>query len=279
MKKQTLRVGGRLLSLQKPLVMGILNVTPDSFHAQSRHENTQSLLRKAEEMLTDGATILDIGGYSTRPDAPEVSEQMEIDRVLPSVEQLRNYFPQAILSVDTFRAKVAEHAICAGAHIINDVSGGDLDTQMFEVVARHNVPYILMHSRGTPQTMQQLTDYQDIVVDVMDFLQKRIAVLREKGVTDIVVDLGFGFAKTLDQNYELLAQMSLFEHLDCPMLVGISRKSMITKFLGVSAAEALNGTTVLNTLALERGAAILRVHDVKEAMQAVKIYNKLQQTL
>ncbi|WP_291720337.1 dihydropteroate synthase [Bernardetia sp.] len=255
--------------------MGILNATPDSFYEGSRTTTDRDVLQKASQMLEEGATILDIGGYSTRPDADTISIEEEINRVVPTIESIKKEFPKSVISIDTFRSEVARAAVEAGADLINDVSGGNLDKKMFETVATLKVPYILMHMRGTPQTMKTLTNYENIIADIMTYFQERIIKLKSLGVNDIILDLGFGFAKTIEQNYFLLKNLSVFENLDLPILVGISRKSMIYKRLDIPVSEALNGTTILNTIALQNGAKILRVHDVKEAMQTIKILSYL----
>jgi dihydropteroate synthase len=260
-----------LLDLTKPRIMGILNITPDSFYEGSRFTDLSKILAQTEKMLSAGATFLDIGGHSTRPGATPVSEDEELKRVLPVVEAIIHNFPEALISIDTFRASVAQQCVEAGAVMVNDVSGGILDDKMFETVAKLNVPYVLMHSRGTPETMNQLTDYQDLVTDVLDDLQRKIYQLRQLGQKDIIIDLGFGFAKTADQNYVLLNHLEDFRLLDCAMLVGVSRKSMIWRKLNISPNDSLNGTTVLNTVALMKGANILRVHDVQEAVEVVKL--------
>lgn len=262
---------GKLIDLSQPKIMGILNITPDSFYEGSRFMDLSKVLFETEKMLLAGATFLDIGGHSTRPGATPVSEDEELKRVLPVVEAIIQNFPEALISIDTFRSSIASECVKAGAVMINDVSGGDLDEKMFETVVSLNVPYVLMHSRGTPQTMMQLTDYQDIVTDVMDELQQKIYRLRQLRQKDIIIDLGFGFAKTANQNYTLLNHLEDFRLLDCPMLVGVSRKSMIWRKLNISSNDSLNGTTVLNTVALMKGANILRVHDVKEAKEAVTL--------
>lgn len=276
--KKTLNIGGKLLDLSIPQVMGILNVTPDSFYSGSRVLQLEDAYKKAEKMLSEGANILDLGGHSTRPGADAVSETEEANRVLPVVEMLRKHFPRAIISIDTFRASVARQAIEAGAHIINDIAGGNLDPLMFETVAALQVPYILMHSRGTPQTMKDLNQYDDLVTDVMRELQAKIYELQQLGVKDIVADMGFGFAKNADQNYVLLRELRAFEMLNVPLLVGVSRKSMIWRKLDITPDQSLNGTTALNTVALLNGASILRVHDVKEAIETVKLIQLLHQT-
>jgi dihydropteroate synthase len=264
-----------LLDLSQPRIMGILNITPDSFYEGSRFNDVPKVLEKVEKMLAEGATFLDIGGHSTRPGASPVSEEEELNRVLPVVKAILQHFPQALISIDTFRASVAEQCIEAGAVMINDVSGGTLDDKMFSTVARLGVPYVLMHMRGTPETMNQMTDYQDLVMDVLDDLQRKVYQLRQLGQKDIIIDLGLGFAKTADQNYVLLRHLEDFKILNCPILVGVSRKSMIWRKLNISPNDSLNGSTVLNTVALMKGANILRVHDVKEAMEAVFLVSML----
>jgi len=270
--KKTLNIRGRLMDLSAPVVMGILNITPDSFYAGSRIGTADELVDKAGQMQNEGAGIIDVGGYSTRPGAGEVDPEEEADRVESAIEPLNKYFPELVISVDTFRSSVASRAISKGAHMINDVSGGILDDQMFDVAAALKVPYILMHMRGTPQTMNKLTDYNQLVPDILKDLQEKVEVLRQKGVADIIIDPGFGFAKTIAQNFELIKNLAAFHLLDYPLLVGISRKATIYKTLGITADEALNGTTVLNTLALQQGASIIRVHDVKPAAEVVKLW-------
>lgn len=264
---------GQLLALTKPIVMGILNITPDSFFEGSRYEaDTQQVVDSAAKMLADGATFIDIGGYSTRPSAAEISINEEIDRVVPAIEAIIKHYPDAIISIDTFRSSVAKAAVKAGAAIINDIAGGNLDADMFQTVADLDVPYILMHSRGTPQTMTKLNQYNNLTVDVISELQSKVFELRQLGVKDIILDPGFGFAKGPMQGFEMMRNLSAFEILELPLLVGISRKSMIYKTLNITAAEALNGTTAMNMIALIHGAHILRVHDVKEAVETVKLY-------
>lgn len=270
--KKTLNIRGTLLDLSAPVVMGIINITPDSFYSGSRVAGVDQVVDKAGQMLSEGASMIDIGGYSTRPGAREVSIQEEGDRIESAIEPLAKFFPDLIISVDTFRAEVAERGICKGAHLINDVAGGTLDNTMFDTVARLRVPYILMHMRGTPQTMNHLTHYDQLLPDILRDLRQKIAVLQSKGVADLIIDPGFGFSKTIAQNFELMRQLGQFQLLGYPVLVGISRKTTIYKTLNISADEALNGTTVLNTLALERGASILRVHDVGPAVEAVKLW-------
>lgn len=265
---------GKLLSFSQPLVMGILNITPNSFFDGGQHNSMQNAVTQTKKMLDDGADIIDIGGYSSQPNADFVTEEMEIDRLIPVIEVMVKTFPDIIISVDTFRAAVAEKAIEHGAAIINDISGGTLDENMFDVVGKHQVPYILMHMRGTPQNMQQFVDYDDLVSDIIYYFSERLEKAYQAGIKDVIIDPGFGFSKTLAQNYELLSKLNMFQHLDVPILAGVSRKSMIYNLLSISPKEALNGTTVLNTLALTKGADILRVHDVKEAVECVKIVKK-----
>lgn len=272
----TINIKGRMWDLERPVVMGILNLTPDSFFEGNRIDKTSTLLNRAEQMLQDGAGILDLGAYSTRPGAMEVSEAEEFGRILPAVEALVKEFPQAVLSIDTFRSSIAKATIEAGASIINDVSGGNLDEEMFETISQLKVPYILMHMRGTPQNMNNLTHYEHLVLDLLNYFEKKIKLLRQLDVKDIILDPGFGFAKSITQNFELLNSMEAFLQLECPLLIGLSRKSMITKTLHVEAKNALNGTTALNMVALLKGAKILRVHDVKEALECITLYGKLQ---
>ena len=276
-KPFTLNLKGRLTTFDRPVVMGIVNVTPDSFYEQSRTPDSASIVDRIETMIADGADILDIGAYSSRPGATDVSPQEELDRLCLGIETARKIAPAIPISIDTFRASVARAAIEMGADIINDISGGDLDADMFDTVASLHVPYVVMHMRGTPATMQSLTDYGDrgVTASVLDTLGEKVNQLALKGVCDIIVDPGYGFAKTLEQNYELIRNLNVFESLNCPILVGISRKSMLTRLLDINATEALPATTALNSFALDRGASILRVHDVKEAVQAVSIYSQI----
>lgn len=271
-KKVTLNAGGKLIDLSRPKVMGIINVTPDSFFVGSRKIDVNDAVFMAEKMLNDGADFLDIGAYSSRPGAIDISPQEETDRLLPVIEAIVKVFPTAILSVDTFRASVAEAGIKAGGQIINDISGGDLDAEMFATVARLQVPYILMHLKGTPQNMAEKAQYKDVFAEVFDYFAEKIYRLKQLHVHDVIIDPGFGFAKTREQSFELLRQMQGFNLLNLPLLVGISRKGMIYKTLGGTAETALNGTTVLNTIALMNGASVLRVHDVKEAVEAVELF-------
>ncbi|PRD49107.1 dihydropteroate synthase [Sphingobacterium haloxyli] len=268
---QSINANGRLITFEKPLIMGILNVTPDSFYDGGKHNSAEQALVKAEELITAGADIIDIGAYSSRPGASPVSPQEEINRVVPVIRELSKRQPNITLSVDTFRADVAEVCIAAGAHVINDISGGTLDKDMFATVARLQVPYVLMHMRGTPQTMQTLTAYDDIVEDVATALGEKIATLRALGVKDIILDPGFGFAKTIEQNHELLHRVDELHYFGLPLLGGISRKSMIYKKLNTTAEDALVGTIALNTVLLTKGVQLLRVHDVKEAKQLIEL--------
>lgn len=273
----TLNLSGQLLSLERAVVMGIINVTPDSFYSTSRIAGEQELRTRIDTLLREGASIADLGAYSSRPGAEEVSAQEEMGRLAPALRILRDEYPALPVSVDTFRADVARWAVQEyGVAMINDISGGALDPQMYPTIAKLQVPYILMHMRGTPQTMGGLTDYQDLILDLIDYFIQRVGQLTELGVHDIVLDPGFGFSKTLEQNYELLARMSdLGTVLPQPLLVGISRKSMIYRLLGQTPEEALNGTSILHAFALERGAKILRVHDVAPAVEAIRLYEAM----
>ncbi|QMU29850.1 dihydropteroate synthase [Adhaeribacter radiodurans] len=274
-KKSTLNCHGKILSLASPIVMGILNVTPDSFYEGSRHTTTDEVVAQAEKMLAEGADILDIGGYSSRPGATDISVDEEKARVIPAIEAIRRAFPGTFISIDTFRSEIAQAAVQAGASIINDISGGSLDDKMFATAATLKVPYILMHMRGTPQTMKQLTSYDNLIVELVTYFEHKVAQLRAAGVVDIIIDPGFGFAKTVEQNFTLLRNLNEFSLFELPILVGLSRKSMTYKTLGIEASEALPGTIALNTVALLQGASILRVHDVKEAVQTIKLVSRL----
>ena len=267
---------GTLIDFDSPKVMGILNVTPDSFYDGGSYKNEKDILAQAEKMLNDGATFIDVGAYSSSPDAEDIRVEEECNRLIPVVELLLKNFPEVLLSIDTFRSKVAQEAVTAGAALINDISAGLLDPEMLPTVAKLQVPYILMHMRGTPQTMKGLTDYDDLVKEVLFYLSERVAAARALGLNDIIVDPGLGFAKTLAQNYELLHATEKLQILDLPILIGLSRKSMITKTLSIDATSALNGTTALNMVALQKGASILRVHDVKEAVETVSLYQALK---
>jgi dihydropteroate synthase len=267
----TLNCNGRLLIADKPLVMGIINATPDSFYAGSRQATVDGILQQADAMLQQGADILDIGGQSSRPGSSPVGEDEELKRVIEGIAALHYRFPETFISIDTYYSKVAKEAIAAGACLINDISAGSMDTNMFETVASLHVPYVLMHMQGTPQTMQQSPQYENVTREVLDFFITKIDLLKKSGIRDIIIDPGFGFGKTITHNFELLRQLSVFKIIDHPLLLGISRKSTIYKTLGITANEALNGTTVLNTIGLMNGANILRVHDVKEAKEAIRL--------
>lgn len=271
----TINCKGTLIDLASPKVMGILNTTPDSFYAESRKVSFLTLLKTAEEMLEQGATFLDIGGYSTRPGAREISEAEELDRVIPAIETILNNFPKSFISIDTFRSKVAAKSLEAGAAMINDISAGHLDKEMLEVVAKYQVPYVMMHMRGTPQTMKDLNVYDDLTKDILHYFSERISAARALGINDIIADPGFGFSKNITQNFELLSNLEKFKNLNVPILAGLSRKSTIYKTLEGTPQQALNGTTVLNTVAIAKGTAILRVHDVKEAMETIKLISQL----
>jgi dihydropteroate synthase len=267
----TINCKGQLVALSTPKVMGILNVTPDSFFDGGKYKDETAILNQVEAMLANGATFIDVGAYSSKPNAAEVSEAEELQRILPIVELLITTFPNILISIDTFRSEVAKRCIHTGAALINDISAGLLDPLMLPTVADLKVPYIMMHMRGTPQTMQGLTSYTNLIKDIIFYFSQRIAAARDLGIVDVIVDPGFGFAKTLAQNFELLNGLELLNVLEKPLLVGVSRKSMIYKSLNTTAHEALNGTTVLNTIGLQKGASILRVHDVKEAVECVKL--------
>lgn len=271
----TINCKGELIDLSIPKVMGILNVTPNSFFDGGKYKNEDEIISQVDKMLSEGAAFIDIGAYSSKPSAEFVSEQEEIARIVPAIELILKHFPNALLSIDTFRAEVAKASIESGAAIINDIAAGELDDKMFDVIAKYKVPYIMMHMRGNPQTMQSLTHYDDIVKEILFYFSEKVKKARALGINDLILDPGFGFAKTTDQNYEVMQKMELFNVLELPVLVGISRKSMIYKTLNNTAQEALNGTTFLNTIALTKGAKILRVHDVKEAVECVTLFNKL----
>ncbi|MCK5678474.1 MAG: dihydropteroate synthase [Flavobacteriaceae bacterium] len=267
---------GKLIDLSTPKVMGILNLTPDSFYDGGKYHSEKEILLHTEKMLLEGATFIDIGAYSSRPDAKHISEKEELLRLIPILETIIQHFPEIFISIDTFRSEVARQSVEIGACMINDISAGNLDKQMFKTIAKLQVPYIMMHMKGTPQSMQQNVIYNDLIKDIIYFFSKKINQLRALDVNDIILDVGFGFSKTLDQNYELLNNLNLFNHLELPILSGISRKSMLYKYLNISPEEALNATTVTNTIAILQGSNILRVHDVKEAIETIKIVNKLK---
>lgn len=271
----TLNCNGKLVDLSNPKIMGILNLTPDSFYDGGKYKEEKHVLNQVEKMVLEGATFVDLGAYSSRPGAAMVSPEEEMSRIVPVVKVLLKTFPTTIVSIDTFRAKVADACLKEGAAMINDISGGLQDDGMLEVVGTHRVPYIMMHMKGTPQTMQQHTDYEDVVTDLLYYFSERIAKAREHRINDIIIDPGFGFSKTLEQNYRLLRHLDLFQSLELPILTGLSRKSMIYKVLDKTPQEALNGTTALHMVALQNGATILRVHDVAEALECVKLNEQL----
>ena len=272
----TLNCNGRLLIVDKPLVMGIINATPDSFYAGSRRQALDSILQQAGQMIEEGASIIDIGGQSTRPGSEKIGPDEELLRVIEPIAAIHQRFPDIFISIDTYYARVATEAVAAGASIINDISAGSIDPDLLPAVASFQVPYILMHMQGTPQTMQQHPEYENVTREVLDFLLHKRTVLREAGIHDIIIDPGFGFGKTIRHNFQLLRELEAFNVIDAPLLLGISRKSTIYKTLGISADDALNGTTVLNTIGLLKGANILRVHDVKEAVEAVRLVANVQ---
>ncbi|WP_026953759.1 dihydropteroate synthase [Algoriphagus vanfongensis] len=275
-QKYTLQIKGRLIVWEEPQIMGIVNTTPDSFFDQSRILPSQeNILTKASKLIEDGASILDIGGYSSRPGADVVSEKEELERVVRPIEWIQEAFPNVLISVDTFRSEVARQAVQAGAHLVNDISGAQMDTKMLETVAELDVPYILMHMRGNPQTMQTKTEYSDFLPEILNYFAEKLDVIRKFGIKDVIIDPGFGFSKNLEQNYFLLKNLNIFKALGFPILAGLSRKSMIYKLLDCDPTAALNGTTALNMVALTQGANILRVHDVKEANETLKLYKQL----
>lgn len=269
--KNSIRIGKKLFSLEQASIMGILNCTPDSFYEGSRNDSVTSILKMAEKQISDGANILDIGGYSSRPNADHVTLAEEIERTQNAIVAIKREFPDTVISIDTFRAEVARIALESGADIINDISGGEIDQEIWNVAAHYQCPYILMHMRGTPETMQSQTEYNNLFKDVSNYFSIKINQLKKLGVHDVILDPGFGFAKTLDQNYELLNHLQDLHFLEKPLLVGFSRKSMIHRLLDITPEEALNGTTILNTRAILKGAKILRVHDVKEANEVLKL--------
>ena len=271
----SINCNGKLVDLNTPKVMGVLNITPDSFYDGGRYKDAKSILNQTEKLISEGATFIDIGAYSSRPGADFISENEELQRIVPVVELIQKKNPDVLISVDSFRAKVIRECVSAGAVISNDISAGKLDPDMIKTVGELGVPYIMMHMRGTPQTMKNHTTYQHLINEIYAYFSKQIELARQHNITDIIIDPGFGFAKTLAQNYELLNQMEFFKNLNCPILTGVSRKSMIYKVLGCTAEEALNGTTALNMVALMNGACILRVHDVKEAVECIKLFNQL----
>ena len=272
--KQSINIKNTLLDLRTPVVMGILNVTPDSFSDGGRYSSIDDAIRQADLMVSEGAAILDVGGYSSRPGAAEVSQQEELDRVVPVIEKMKDITDTAI-SIDTFRSEVAKAAIDAGAHIVNDISAGDDDDKMLATVAELGVPYIAMHKKGLPKTMQDNPEYGDVVAEVYAYLEQKVKQCTAAGIADVVIDLGYGFGKTLEHNYELLSRLSEFREIGVPILTGVSRKSMIFRALDIKATEALNGTTFLHAFALQGGSHILRVHDVKEAVECVRLWERI----
>ncbi len=272
----TINCKGNLVDLSSPKVMGILNITPDSFYDGGKYKNESEILNQVEKMLFEGATFIDVGAYSSKPGANHISEKEELKRIIPVIDLLIKKIPEIIISVDTFRSKIALETVNSGAAIINDISGGKMDDKMFETVANLEVPYILMHMLGTPQNMQNNPVYKDVVQDIISFFAAQTFKLRQLKLNDVIIDVGFGFGKTIGHNFEILKNLSLFKSLDAPILAGVSRKSMLYKTLDISAQEALNATTSANTIALLNGASILRVHDVKEATEAVKIVEQLR---
>ena len=272
----TLNIRGELIDLSTPKVMGILNVTPDSFYDGGYYNSNAKILKQIEKMIEDGATIIDIGGYSSRPGADDVDEKIEIDRVVPTLKDCKKYFPEIFFSIDTFRSKVAEECIHNGADIINDISGGNLDTNMMKVVGKYQIPYIIMHMKGNPSNMVEKAKYDDIIGELIRYFSKKIDEAANLNIKDIIIDPGFGFAKNISQNFELLNNLDFFKNLEKPMLVGLSRKSMIYKTLNIKADKALNGSTALHTISLIKGANILRVHDVKEAVECIKLVEELK---
>lgn len=274
--KTSLNCNGTLLDLASPVVMGILNVTPDSFYDGGRFHSDKSVLKQVEKMLNEGASLIDIGGMSSRPGAVFVSEKEEIERVIPCVKLLKKEFPKALISIDTWRSEVAKASVENGANLINDISGGQFDEKLFETIARLKVPFVLMHIKGSPEKMQENPTYSDVKEEILKYFIAKIEILTNLGVNDILLDVGFGFGKTLDHNYEILQNLHAFNILGLPQLVGISRKSMVYNFLKIDAEDALNGTSVLHFAALEQGAKVLRVHDVKEAIETIKLFEKLK---
>ena len=274
----TINCRGQLLDLSTPKVMGILNVTPNSFYDGGQFQKEKEIRNQVEKMLGEGASFIDVGAYSSKPNAEYVSEAEEVSRMLPIVQLLQKHFPEALLSIDTFRSEVAKVALDHGAAMINDISAGNLDVQMMSTIAAYQVPYCMMHMKGTPQTMATLAQYENIVNEMLFYFSEKVAQARSHGINDLLLDPGFGFAKTMDQNYEVLQKMEVLQFLELPILVGVSRKSMVHQVLSSNALEALNGTTVLNTLALTKGAKILRVHDVKEAVECIQLFDKMNST-
>ncbi|MGB0456036.1 MAG: dihydropteroate synthase [Flavobacteriaceae bacterium] len=274
-KNLSLNCKGQLIDLSTPKVMGILNITPDSFYDGGQFKDSKSILVQTEKLISEGATFVDVGAYSSRPGANFVSENEELHRIIPVVELILKHFPKTLISIDSFRANVIRECVNAGAVISNDISAGHLDDQMMKTIGELGIPYIMMHMRGTPQTMQNLTHYDHLITEIFSYFSEQVQLAKQHKIMDVVIDPGFGFAKTLSQNYELLGKLEFFQNLNCPILCGVSRKSMIYKTLNCLPKEALNGTTALNMVALMNGTNILRVHDVKEALECVKLFNQL----
>jgi dihydropteroate synthase len=271
----TINCAGKLVDLSTPKIMGILNVTPDSFYDGGVHNSDKKILKHVEKMLNDGAVFIDIGAYSSRPNGINIDENEELNRVVPALELINNKFPETIISIDTFRSKVAETCLNSGASIINDISAGEMDKKMMKIVGKYKVPYVMMHMKGNPQNMMNKINYDKMLKEIIQYFSKKINQAISHKINDIIIDPGFGFAKDVNQNFDLLNNMDILKILEKPMMVGISRKSMIYKSLQTNAKESLNGTTVLNTISLIKGASILRVHDVKEANECVKLINAL----
>lgn len=272
----TIKLKERLLDLSGPIIMGILNVTPDSFYDGGFYDNQKKVIDQVEKMINDGASIIDIGGYSSRPGADNISPDVELARVLPIVKLIKERFSKILISIDTFRSEVAKQCVENGADIINDISGGSLDSKMFETVAKLNVPYIIMHMRGNPSNMMDKTNYENIIDEMENYFSKKIELAKSFGINDIIIDPGFGFAKTTKQNFDILKNLTYLKKLDKPLLVGVSRKSMIYKTLNLSPIDSLNGSTVLHTILLLKGANIIRVHEVKEANECIRLVNELK---
>ena len=275
--EMTINCKGKLIDLSTPKVMGILNITHNSFYDGGKYMEESEVLAQVKKMISEGADFIDLGAYSSKPKAEFVSENTELKRIVPIVSLILKHYPKTLISIDTFRSEVARVCIENGAAIINDISAGSVDDTMMETVAKYNVPYVMMHKRGTPETMQTLTNYDNIVKELIHYFSEKVALARSFGINDLIIDPGFGFAKTLDQNYEVLQKLELFNVLELPLLVGVSRKSMIYNLFKCTPDEALNGTTIINTLALTKGAKILRVHDVKQAVECVTMYNKINE--
>ncbi len=276
-QQKTLNCKGKLISIETPLVMGILNVTPDSFFDGGKYQNEKAILKRAEQILKEGGNIIDVGGMSSRPRAEIIDVDEELKRVIPVIEKISSTFPEAIISIDTIQSEVANKACAAGARMINDISGGTIDNAIFEAAIQNKVPYILMHIQGTPATMQNNPEYENVVLEILDYFIAKIGQLRQKEMIDIIIDPGFGFGKSVEHNYQILNKLHIFKMLEVPIMVGLSRKSMIYKVLASDAKNALNGTTALHMIALQEGARLLRVHDVKEAVETVKLWNQIDQ--